>query len=62
LESLGYLWKHTGDLTYLELALRNVQACLNTKQVNGTGLAYSWSYLLRYLFWAEEAQFLKDEV
>jgi len=46
----------------LELALRNVQACLNTKQVNGTGLAYSWRYLLRYLFWAEEAQFLKDEV
>jgi len=62
LESLGYLWKHTEDLTYLELALRNVQACLATKQVNGTGLAYSWRYLLRYLYWAEEAKFLKDEV
>lgn len=55
LEGLGFLWELTGDVKYLKFAESSFRSCMNEMSLNGTAIAYNWRYLLKYLYWLDQA-------
>ncbi len=60
LEGLGFLWGLTGNEKYLKFSEGSYRASLNEKSMNGTAIAYTSRYLLKYLYWLDRTGVLED--